>query len=265
MDKIEFREKAIYYKVYGNGKALVLLHGFLESSAIWEHFVSALSKTYQVILIDLPGHGRTPVIDKIHTMELMAESVKRVLDHLHISKCLMVGHSMGGYITLEVARQYPELLQGIVLFHSHAAADTEEHKENRRRLIEIVKLNKKGFVKQFIPDLFAEINLVKFQNEIEQLGILADKTSALGIIAALQGMKERSGKFDLLLNTEIPVLFIAGKEDLRIPVQNVLAQAILPRHSEVLVLADVGHMGFIEAKDETLRIISCFCHRILGD
>lgn len=263
MEKIEFREKAIYYKAEGNGQALVLLHGFLESSAIWDHFASVLSKSYKVVRIDLPGHGRTPVIDKTHTMELMAESVKRVLDHLQISKCLMVGHSMGGYVTLEFARNYPEMLKGMVLFHSHAASDTEELKENRRRLIEIVKLNKKGFVKQFIPDLFAEINLVKLQNEIEQLGILADKTSALGIIAALQGMKERSGKLDLLLNTEIPVLFIAGKEDLRIPVQNILAQAILPRHSEVLVLADVGHMGFIEARDETLRMISCFCHRIL--
>ncbi len=94
---------------------------------------------------------------------------------------------------------------------------------------------------------------------------IADKTSAQGIVAALYGMKERTGKLDLLLNTNIPVLFIAGKEDSRIPVQNVLAQAILPRHSEVLVLADVGHMGFLEAPGETLRMIHSFASKVFNE
>jgi pimeloyl-ACP methyl ester carboxylesterase len=184
-----------------------------------------------------------------------------VLDALDVNSCVMVGHSMGGYVTLEFAKQFPEMLNGMCLFHSHAAADTEEVKENRRRTIEMIKLNRKGFIKQFIPDLFAEINVEQFAKEIDRLWKIADKMSGQSIIAALQGMMERSGKLDLLLNSTIPVLFIAGKEDMRIPVQNVLAQGILPRHSEVLVLADVGHMGFIEAKQQTIDMISCFAHK----
>lgn len=261
MNTITFREKAIHYKVDGEGEALVLLHGFIESMAIWDDFTKVLAKNFKVIRIDLPGHGKTPLIEKTHSMELMAESVKAVLDALEVKSCLMIGHSMGGYVTLEFARQYPEMLNGMCLFHSHAAADTQEAKENRQRTIETIKLNRKGFLKQFIPDLFAEVNVINCSVEIDRLWHIADKMSGQSIIAALQGMKERTGKLDLLLNSSIPVLFIAGKEDMRIPVQNVLAQAILPRHSEVLVLADVGHMGFIEAKQKTLEMIGCFARK----
>lgn len=262
MKTITFREKAIHYKVDGDGEALVLLHGFIKSMAIWDDFAKVFSKEFKVIRIDLPGHGKTPLIEKTHTMDLMAQSVKAVLDNLEINSCVMVGHSMGGYVTLEFAKKYPEMLKGMCLFHSHAAADTEEVKENRRRTIEMIKLNRKGFIKQFIPDLFAETNVERFAKEIDRLWHIADKMSGQSIIAALQGMKERSGKLDLLLNSTIPVLFIAGKEDMRIPVQNVLAQAILPRHSEVLVLADVGHMGFLEAKQQTIDMISCFARKL---
>lgn len=262
MNTIKFREKAIHYKVDGEGEALVLLHGFIESMAIWDDFTKVLAKNFKVIRIDLPGHGKTPLIEKTHSMELMAESVKAVLDALEVKSCVMVGHSMGGYVTLEFAKQYPELLKGICLFHSHAAADTQEAKENRQRTIEMIKLNRKGFIKQFIPDLFAEVNVINCSVDIDRLWHIADKMNGQCIIAALQGMKERTGKLDLLLNSPIPVLFIAGKEDMRIPVQNVLAQAILPRHSEVLVLADVGHMGFIEKEKETLNILWSFVDRI---
>jgi pimeloyl-ACP methyl ester carboxylesterase len=154
------------------------------------------------------------------------------------------------------------MLNGIVLFHSHATADTEEVRENRRRTINIVKLNKGGFIKQFIPDLFADKNIVRFQSEIEALQVSAAHTRADAIISALEAMRDRSSKIELLLNTKIPVLFIAGKEDPRIPVQNVMAQAILPEHSEVLILGGVGHMGFIEARSKTLGMLNCFARKL---
>jgi pimeloyl-ACP methyl ester carboxylesterase len=173
----------------------------------------------------------------------------------------MVGHSMGGYTTLEFARQFPDMIKGFVLFHSHASADTEEARENRRRTINIVKLDKAGFIKEFIPDLFAEENDEKFADEIVALQKSAAETPPQGIIAALEAMRDRSGKIELLLNAQVPVLFIAGKEDKRIPVQNVMAQAILPKHAEVLILGNVGHMGFIEARNETLDMLKCFVRK----
>lgn len=261
MKSIKFGGKEIHYKTAGEGNALVFLHGFMESLTIWDVFAEKLSANFRVIRIDLPGHGKTPVLEPVHSMELMAAVVKEVLDNLGVEKCVMIGHSMGGYVTLEFASQYPGMLRGMGLFHSHAAADTQEARENRLRTIDVVKLNRKGFIKQFIPDLFAESNAGNFSNEIEQLTKNAEKMSSESMIAALHGMKDRSGKFDLLHNTKIPVLFIAGKEDIRIPVQNILAQAILPGYSEVLVLGDVGHMGFIESEQKTLEMVRAFAQK----
>ena len=265
MNTIKFKNHIISFKDEGHGNTIVLLHGFMESLQIWDDFTDVLSKSFRVVRVDLPGHGKTPVMDEVHSMALMAETVKTVLDALNISKCVMTGHSMGGYVTLEFAKQFPELLAGFCLFHSHAGADSEEAKENRRRTINIVKLNRSGFIQQFIPELFAKSNIVKFAGEIQNLQNQSANTSAEGIIAALEGMKERPGSINLLATTKVPVLFIAGKEDSRIPVQNIMAQAILPSYSEVQILGGVGHMGFVEAKEETLGMVEGFAGRILID
>ena len=260
-NSVNFSGKDIFFTEKGNGFPVVFLHGFMETSAIWDDFANELSASFRVICPDLPGFGDTPVIAEIHTMELMARSVKAILDGLGIEKCIMVGHSMGGYVTLEFAKLFPDLMNGFVMFHSQAMADSEEARENRRRTINIVKLNRAGFIRHFIPDLFAPANIEKFSAEIEILQKHVADTTSQGIISALEGMKERHSNTELLTVTHLPVLFIAGKHDTRIPVQNILAQAILPAHSEVLILGNSGHMGYIEARDETLGMIRSFCER----
>jgi pimeloyl-ACP methyl ester carboxylesterase len=265
MKTIIYKNHNISFRDEGQGSTIVLLHGFMESLQIWNDFAVALSKSFRVVRIDLPGHGNTPVMDEMHSMALMAEVVKTVLDDLKIRKCVMIGHSMGGYVTLAFAKRFREMLSGFCLFHSHAAADNAEARENRRRTINIVKMNRAGFIQQFIPDLFAASNIEKFADEIQVLQKQAASTSAKSIIAALEGMKERSSNFELLINTKLPVLFVCGKEDSRIPVQTVMAQAILPAHAEILILADVGHMGYIEAKKETLEMIEGFVVRVTAD
>ena len=258
---MKFKGQQIHYTDAGKGKAVVLLHGFTESLRIWDHFAGVLSKDYRVIRVDLPGHGSTPVMAEIHSMSLMAEVVKSVLDGLHIDRCIMAGHSMGGYVTLEFASRFPDMLSGFCLFHSHAAADTGEAARNRERTVEIVKRNRKSFIMQFIPDLFAKTNVEKYLDAIEALQLQALETPDGGIVAALRGMKERHSHLQTLIDSKVPVLFIAGKQDSRIPVQTVMAQAILPEHAEVLILGGVGHMGFIEARDETLEMLKGFIQR----
>lgn len=258
---VDFESNKIHFDDQGDGPAVVLLHGFLESLDMWDYFSKHLSKNFRVIAIDLPGHGKSDIYNSSLSMTIMAEWVKAVLDHLKIKHCVLVGHSMGGYTALEFVKQFPKMIRGFTLFHSHASADTEEARENRRRTIKIVKLDKAGFIKEFIPDLFAEENDEKYADEIAELQQRAAETPPQGIIAALEAMRDRSDKIELLLNAEVPVLFIAGKEDKRIPVQNIMAQAILPKHSEVLLLGNVGHMGFIEAREETLDMLTCFVRK----
>ena len=258
---INFQNKRIHYNSEGHGKPIVLLHGFLESLNIWKSFSTNLSSDYRIISIDLPGHGKSSSKTEIQSMDLMADSVKAVLDHLRIQTCVLIGHSMGGYVTLAFAEKYPEALNGYGLFHSHAGADTKEAKTNRKRTIQLVEKNRLGFIQLFIPDLFALTNCKKFHKAIEKLKKQAGDTSKTGIIAALKGMKERPDRTHVLKATQHPVLFILGQEDTRIPLDVALKQASLAQRCEIHILKDVGHMGYIEDYEYTLNTIKYFAKK----
>ncbi len=263
--RIEYKNDYLYFQVAGGGNPIVLLHGFLESSNMWDDFSVGLRKKFKVISIDLPGFGKTKCFDEIHTMEFMAECVKTVLEHLRISQCVMVGHSMGGYVSLAFAEKYPTLLSALCLFHSNALADTPEAKINRSRTVAFVRRNHKNFINQFIPELFAPNNIDKFKTQIIELQKDADKITKQSVIAALEGMKVRTDKIDFLKKTNLPILFIVGKEDSRMNLDSLFEQIVIPKYSEILYLRDCGHMGYIEEKEMTVRAIKGFAGKYLTD
>lgn len=258
---VNFKNTQIHYKTVGQGNTVVLLHGFLESMEIWKKFSKVLSNEFQVISIDLPGHGKSSCIAQTHSMDYMAKSVKAVLEFLKINSCVMIGHSMGGYVTLAFAEKYPEVLKGFGMFHSQAGSDTAEAKKNRDRTIQLIENDRMGFIQLFIPDLFAPANRKRFNIAIQTLKEQAGDTSKEGIIAALRGMKERPDRRFVLETTKHPVLYILGKEDSRIPVDEVIKQTMLPKRCEIQILKDVGHMGYIEAEFYTLNTIKYFAEK----
>ena len=170
-----YHDKKIYYKIEGKGKAIVLLHGFLEGLYVWEDYMKELSKNYTVLTIDLPGHGDSECISEVHDMTMMSEVVASAIYINNISQCILIGHSMGGYVMLKFADKYPNLLKGFGLLHSHALPDSEEGKANRNRVIEIVSKNHKNFISQFFPELFASANVSKFKKEIDKLNLMRIK------------------------------------------------------------------------------------------
>lgn len=260
-DFISFRETPIHFRTTGSGPWVVLLHGFLESIEIWDGFAAQLEKDFSVLMVDLPGHGRSGVVDEIHSMGLMSECVMAVIGHIGISEFSICGHSMGGYVSLNIAETRPQQIKGLVLFHSHAAPDDETARENRQRTINIVKSNRSNFIHQFIPDLFADESKERLAAEIEILVNRAASTSGKSVVAALLGMMERKGGLDFLMSTEIPLLFVIGKNDNRMPYQKLLAQAMLPAHAEILLLDKVAHMGFLEAPEKTFPVVADFFKR----
>jgi pimeloyl-ACP methyl ester carboxylesterase len=120
-----FKNCPVFFTDQGEGPALVLLHGFLEDSSIFGNLMAGLSDDFRIVTIDLPGHGQSGILGYVHTMEDMAEAVNTVLSGLQIADCMMVGHSMGGYVALAFAALYPQSLLALGLFHSSAAADSE--------------------------------------------------------------------------------------------------------------------------------------------
>src|SRR5690606_15239375 len=181
----------IYYENMGKGPAVVLLHGFLESSTMWKPLLPQLSKNHFVITLDFPGHGKSGVISETHTMEMMAEVLHKLLKELHIESATFIGHSMGGYVALAYAELYGPEVEKLILLNSTAAADTEERKDNRDRSIDIVGKVPEAYISMAIGNLFAERSREKFAFEIEALKNEANSFPVEGIQAAIRGMRDR--------------------------------------------------------------------------
>ncbi len=256
-----FKKGKINFSDTGKGRVVVLLHGFLGSHLIWENTIADLSRSYRVIAIDLPGHGNTQNFGYVHTMELMAKSVKAVLDCLRIKKYVLVGHSMGGYVTLAFADLFPDNINGFCLFHSSGYADTEDKKRDRVRSAKVVKANYKIYTHEVIRNLFATKNLKYLKKEISFANKIAYKTSKQGIVASLLGMKDRPARDIILGLVEYPIMMIIGELDNVLPFEQLLEQSKKIRNKTVLYLEHDGHMAFLENPRVTNKALRKFLRK----
>jgi pimeloyl-ACP methyl ester carboxylesterase len=253
-----YHGRKIHFTTKGSGNTIVLLHGFTETLHIWDEFTERLSETYKVVRVELPGHGKSECIDEVHTMEAMADCLKEILDFINVKHFVLLGHSMGGYVSLAFADKYPEMIKGLCMFHSTAYDDSEETRNNRLRTNEFIKKNHFHFLCEFIPSLFTAENRIKYKTDIEKLVEDAKKMSVQGVIAANLGMAARPDRTHVLKNLQVPVLFIAGKQDARIPFEKVMEQIAMPNDCVALIMGDVAHMGYLEAKEKTYYAVKTF-------
>ena len=254
-----FRGLKLHYSDSGRGKAIVLIHGFLETGKVWEKFAESLSAHFRVIIIDLPGHGQSGPAGEINTMETFAEAVKGLLDVLGVGKAFIAGHSMGGYATLAFVQLYPEYLSGYSLFHSHPYADTPEAIEKRRQNIIIIEEGKKEMmIPDFVRGLYAQINLEKSSEAVERSVIIASATAENTIIADLKGMMARPSRAEIISKSKVPFLWILGTMDSHINHEMIMQNIRLPQNSRVEILENSGHMGFIEEQELTVSVIRDF-------
>lgn len=259
MKHIDYQGHRIGYHTKGKGPAVVFLHGFCEDSRIWEDFkLDLIEEKYRVIVIDLPGFGQSDVIENISIAE-MADAVFAVLDSLKLSEVVLIGHSMGGYVSLAFAEKYPDRLLGLGMFHSQAMDDSDEKKANRQKSIDFIRRQGSAlYVKQTIPGLFAPNYINSNTFLIEKLSFRASQYAAEGITAALAAMKNRPDRSEVLQQINCPVLFIIGKLDGAIPWENSMAQTHLPAKADIHILEKVGHMGMFEASRQTQSIVRQF-------
>lgn len=228
-------------------KCVVLLHGYLESMLVWEEFIELLKDELRVVVIDLPGHGVSMITSEVHTMEYLAECVGLTMEALGIDRYSIVGHSMGGYVSLAMLDNYASHLESIVLLSSTTSADNQEKCDRRRREIELIKAGKKNTLARLVPHQgFAPENVKRLKDYIEDLSELILITEDEGVIAILGGMIERKSRGEQLRDSGIPHLFIFGRYDHYIPVEVAEEMIAQDPKAEVLWLEHSGHMGFIE-------------------
>lgn len=254
-----YKGRRIYYTDKGTGPAIILLHGYLESSEIWNSFEEALSKDFRVLSVDLPGHGKSDVYDETHTMEFMADAVKELILTIGIRKVFLTGHSLGGYVTLAFLELFPEYLSGYALFHSQPFPDPPETIKKRLREIAIVRAGKKALM---YPDniirMFAPSNLEYFAEAIQRSKDIASRLDADGIVAVLNGIIKRPSRLWVMEEGRVPCLWILGLMDNYIQCDLIRSRVKLPHNAEVAILQNSGHLGFIEELHESVKILKKF-------
>lgn len=245
----------------------MLLHGFGEDSTIWQPQINILQQHFRLIIPDIPGSGQSEFVPEAD-IETYAEIVKAIVDAERPGlvrlpsgegKISLIGHSMGGYITLAFAEKYPENLSSFGLFHSSAFADSEEKKQVRQKAIDFIKEKGAGiFLKTSIPGLFTGNYAAKHPEKINGLVEKGNIFSAAALIQYYEAMMSRPDRTAVLINFNRPVLFIIGEHDMAVPLQSSLQLCYLPSQSHVYILANSAHMGMWEEEKKANAILLDF-------
>jgi len=244
----------IAYKEEGQGETLLLIHGFCGSSEYWNKVMPKLSEKYRVIAIDLPGHGESKGVDSVEEIDQYALVIKNFLEELKIEKVTMFGHSLGGYITLAFAESYSQYLNGFSLVHSTGFPDSEEAKEGRTA--SAGKIDKGGidsFIDGLVPKLFAPDNVETHKQSLADVKKIGYGTHLQGAKNALNAMKERKDRTEVLANTKLPVLLIAGESDQLIPADKTFTAS--GENFKHVVIKGAGHMSMYEAPEQLSKAI----------
>jgi len=262
----------IHYRVAGEGVPLVLLHGFGEDSDVWVNQVAALQSDAMVIVPDIPGSGKSKIgkddfteenLPLLNTIEFYADTVNALLEHLQITNCILLGHSLGGYITLAFGEKYPSKLKGFGLIHSTSFADSDEKKENRKRGIAMMEeYGGYSFMKNSIPNLFTAAFK---QNEHDKVDALIEKAKDFetkALQSYYRAMIDRPDRTFVLKESKVPVLIIAGKQDIVVLLKDSLQQAHQPNICHVYILNESAHMGMWEEPEKMNEAINGFVKNV---
>lgn len=257
-----YKDKNVSYSAEGHGKPVVLLHGFGEDSQIFNHQVAFLKEHCLLIVPDLPGSGASAFNEALTTIESFAHCIKALLQAEGISTCTLLGHSMGGYITLAFAELFPEMLDAFGLVHSTAFADNEEKKQNRQRGIQLIEqYGPHSFLKTTTPNLFGKRFKEEHPEKVEELIEAGRAFSKESLQQYYKAMMERPDRAHVLQGSKMPVLFIMGTEDVAAPLNDMLQQAKLPICSYIHVLDGIGHMSMWEATLQLNHHLLAFINR----
>jgi pimeloyl-ACP methyl ester carboxylesterase len=232
----------------------MLLHGFCESSEIWEPLISHLSDKFELILPDLPGHGNSPLTENISTLSDISSLVIQLLNEGSWEKPLIMGHSMGGYVTLAVIAENPELFSGFGLIHSTAEADSQDKKANRDKAIAFIsKYGAKPFFDNFVPSLY-----YRKGSWVKEVDTLVRRTPAKTLLRYSAMMRDRPDRLGVIESFHRNILLIGGSRDSFIAHSSLKEQAAIGENTHLHIFEDIGHLSMFEDPEVLSGAISDF-------
>jgi 3-oxoadipate enol-lactonase len=229
-------------------QSIVFIHGFPMSASIWNSQISALKEHYNCYAIDLPGYGSNiRQMDFTHSIDTYADYVYQFVKDNELGPVHIVGMSMGGSITLNISRRHKHVVKSMTLIHTSGIVDTDEEKKKRDETISFIQ---NGGLLQFIDNFADRLLSSKAGKEVRQKYIsLMREASKEVVIAGYKAIRDRDDEMSNLPSLSIPVLVIAGNDDIGSSPKemNDIADALI--NSKFEIIRDCGHVSPLEQPD----------------
>ena len=243
----------------GNGtQRIMLCHGFLGSSAVWSEALPYLEPHFKLLLPDLPGHGATTALPADASIDAYADRLIHLLDTEHIDRIDLMGHSMGGYIGLNLLRRFPERVGKLILLHSSCSADSPERVHNRLRAESLVQRNRELYIRAVVRGLFPSSFIEEQAEQLTRAEEIGMQVPVEAVVHALQAMRTRSSSCDLIENER--VYLISGTWDPVLPWSE-----LEPIHrafgTDRQATLPCGHMGMLECPKKLTELLLGFLQR----
>lgn len=239
------------YKLEGSGETLVFIHGLSDSLLYWEYLASNLKDQYQVLRVDLRGHGESELKDDELTIGLFTDDLHSLLRELNIGKVGLIGFSLGSAVALDFAIRYPQMVSSLVLMSSFYRAD--EHLQNIFN--QFKNALRKGF--EDFYDLILPMVLCPdvINDNRKNLEVLKEFASLSANTQAYIQACDAGLDFDVedkLSQIDVPTLILAGKYD---EITVLESQKELQRkitNSKLIVFDDVKHNLLVGKNNEEI-------------
>lgn len=228
--------------------AVVLIHGFPMTRAIWNAQVETLAQRSLVLRPDLRGAGTSSVPQGPYLMERLAADVAAILDSLGIERAALVGHSMGGYVALAFARMFTERVTRLALVASRLRADTPQEAAARYALADRVERDAtiEPVIEAYLSRLLAPETIAQRGEIIARATEIARLNTPLGLAATLRGLAVRVSSEDIAEDLDIPVLLVAGGADGVVSLDEARCAAAKFRRAELVICSRSGHLPMLE-------------------
>jgi pimeloyl-ACP methyl ester carboxylesterase len=243
------------------GLPIIFLHGFLETGDIWNAWLSGSSFKNPVFIPDLPGHGASQPWKKGQGFQEWVIYIKEFIDSQLgcDNNFIVIGHSMGGYLALEMAALFPEKVEKLILLHSTPMPDAAFQVSRRKRQIRAIE---NGKARLLTKDVGATMFAPKNQQPLALTGQIlnqkARECSYEGVINALEAIMNRRNFVSVLQKNMNRALLITGGKDPFMPEAHIrLIIDTFPDLKQVH-FPDCGHAAFLEEPDKTIEVVNGF-------
>lgn len=244
---------------------LVLLHGYLETMYIYNELVEALKNRFRLIVLDMPGHGLTDSAPagedgrRVNSVAFQARIVAGVLDKCGVTRAVIAGHSMGGYVTLQFLKDFPERAEKAILLHSNPYADSPEKSADRQREEQLILDGKlQSLAAVSIPKMYDEENLRACDEKIRETVELCETHDPEGIVAAIEGLRTRPDLQEVMKEPPVPLMLVHGDHDNFLPLEKVAAMKDAFPKVRYELIPGTGHNSFIERLETVKDILLSF-------